>query len=134
MELSEEGPQMLGQRDRWSMAVVVVVVVVAYRLRQSKYLVSSTTQMLIENIQHWLHQPLDSIVLLGLGEKLAVMDFKPRYVIFRRQAHPVLCLRHTEPRSPSLSPAKKLEDGWPLPLKLIQFGGAPYKGKANLKL
>ena len=87
MELSEEEPQMLGQRDWRSMAVVF-----AYHLRQSKQLVSSTTQMLIENIRHWRHQPLDSLVLLGLGDELAVKALKSRYVIIKRQAHPDLCL------------------------------------------
>ena len=77
MELSEEEPQMLGQRDRWSMAV-------ACRLRQSKHLVSSTTKSLIENIRYWLHQPLNSLVLLELGVELAVKALKPRHVISKR--------------------------------------------------
>ena len=73
MELPEGEHQMLGQRDRRSMAVVVVV---AYRLRQSKYLVSSTSQMLIENIQLWLHQPPGSLVLLRLGDEGAIIVAK----------------------------------------------------------
>ena len=72
VELSEEEPQMLGQRDRPLTAVVA-----AYLLRQSKYLVSSTTQMLIENIQYWLHQPHGSLVLFGLGDELVVTVGKP---------------------------------------------------------
>lgn len=77
MELSGEELQMLGRQGLHVKAVVVV----AYRLRKHKYLVSHNMRTLMENIQICSHQPSSGSILLGLGvEALVVLVAKFSYI------------------------------------------------------